>query len=194
MNTYSMQSFAYVKLVRFLFLATMALCCLLPTPTLRAATINFVQGNSATPQSPQTTVSVNYTLAQVAADLNVVVVGWNDSTATVSSVTDTKGNSYALAGAPVVQSGTATQAIYYAKSIATAAAGANTVTVTFSTGAAYPDVRIAEYSGLDPANPLDVSIGGQGNSATSSSGAVTTTNANDLLVGANVRSEERRVG
>src|SRR5207302_3382559 len=89
-----------------------------------ALPISFVQSNSATPQSPQTTVAVVYTLAQTAGNLNVVVVGWNDSTATVISVMDTKGNAYAVAAAPVVQSGTATQAIYYAKNIASAAGGA----------------------------------------------------------------------
>src|SRR5262249_51168305 len=45
---------------------------------------------------------------------------------------------------------------------------------------------IAEYSGLDTVNPLDVSVGAQGSSATSNSGTVSTTNANDLLVGANI--------
>jgi len=70
--------------------------------------------------------------------------------------------------------------------IAVAAAGGNTVTVTFTVAAAYPDIRIAEYSGLDTVNPLDVSVGTQGNSATSDSGPVTTTNVNDLLVGANL--------
>ena len=38
------------------------------------------------------------------------------------------------------------QSIYYAKNVA---AGANTVIVTFNKAAAYPDVRILEYSGLD---------------------------------------------
>ncbi len=131
-------------------------------------------------------MTVAFTGAQTAGDLNVVVVGWNDSTATVSSVTDSKGNGYTLVAAPVVQSGTASQAIYYAKNIAAAAAGANTVTVKFTVAAVYPDIRIAEYSGLDTVNPLDVSVGTQGNSATSNSGTVTTTNANDLLVGANL--------
>ena len=145
--------------------------------------ITYIQGNSATPQTSQTTVTVPYTLAQTAGDLNILVVGWNDSTAAVSSVTDSEGNSYVVAAAPVVQSGTATQAIYYAKNIAAAAAGANAVTVTFTTAARYPDIRIGEYSGLDPTNPLDVSVGAQGNSSTSSSGTVSTTNANDLLVG-----------
>src|SRR5436309_2425334 len=151
------------------------------------ASIAFVQSNSTTPQSPQTAAAVVYTLAQTAGNLDVVVVGWNDSTATVISVMDTKGNAYAVAAAPVVQSGTATQAIYYAKNIASAAAGANTVTVTFSVAAVFPDIRIAEYSGLDTANPLDVAVGAQGTTtATSNSGSVATTNGNDLLVGANV--------
>src|SRR2546422_3108879 len=152
-----------------------------------AASIAFVQSNSATPQSPQTTVTVTYTAAQTLGNLNVVVVGWNNSTAAVSSVTDSRGNAYAVAAAPVVQSGTASQVIYYAKNISAAGAGANTVTVTFSTAAAFPDIRIAEYSGLDTVSPLDVSVGAQGTTtSTSNSGPVTTTNANDLLVGANL--------
>jgi hypothetical protein len=149
-------------------------------------TITFIQANSADPQATQATVTVNYTAAQLVGDLNVVVVGWNDGTATVKSVTDTLGNVYNLAGTPTVQSGTATQAIYYAKNILAAAAGANTVTVTFNSAAAFPDIRILEYSGLDQNNPLDVFVGASGSSTSSSSGAATTTNANDLIIGANV--------
>src|ERR1700761_3122360 len=51
--------------------------------------------------------------------------------------------------------------------------------------AAFPDVRILEYRGVNTAAPLDVSTSATGNSATSSSGSVTTTNATDLLIGAN---------
>ncbi len=70
-----------------------------------------------------------------------------------------------------------TQSIYYAKNIAAAAAGANSVTVTFSGAASAPDVRIAEYQGIDPANPFDRAIGATGTSTTSDSGALTTTDA-----------------
>src|ERR1043165_9011225 len=49
------------------------------------AAIGFVQGSYATPQSPQSLVSVTFTSAQQVGDLNVVVVGWNDTTAAVSS-------------------------------------------------------------------------------------------------------------
>ena len=150
------------------------------------STISYVQGNYATPQTPQTTVNVTFASAQVAGDLNVVVVGWNDSTATVSSVRDTKGNVYTRAVGPTVSDGLASQSIYYAKNIASAAAGANTVTVTFSSPAVSPDIRILEYSGADPNNPVDVTAANSGNSTSSSSGSATTTNATDLIFGANL--------
>jgi chitodextrinase len=148
--------------------------------------ITFVQSNFAVPQTPQTTVAVAYALVQTAGNLNVVVVGWNDSTATVSSVMDSSGNSYSPAIAPTVISGTLSQTVYYAKNIAGAGAGTNTVTVKFSTAAVYPDIRVLEYAGIDTTNPLDVSAAASGNSATSTSASVTTTYANDLIVGANM--------
>ena len=96
------------------------------------AGITFIQRNYATPQSPQSTVPVIYTSAQTAGDLNVVVVGWNDTTVTVSSVTDSEGNVYTRAVGPTVLSGQLSQAIYYAKNILGAAANTNTVTVVLS--------------------------------------------------------------
>ena len=173
------------RALRFVALQVLS-CVALPLVLSAAPTINYVQGNYATPQASQTTVSVKFNAVQIAGDLNVVAVGWNDSTATVSGVTDTAGNAYTLAVGPTVISGVATQSIYYAKNIVAAAAGANTVTVTFSPGARYPDIRILEYSGADPANPVDVTAAGSGNSATSNSGSATTTNTTDLLFAANL--------
>jgi hypothetical protein len=94
-------------------------------------------------------------------------------------------NVYQLAVGPTILSGLLTQSTYYAKSIKAAAAGANTVTVTFTVSAQYPDLRIMEYSGIDTSNPLDVKSGWSGSSALSSSAIVRTTNPVDLLVGAN---------
>jgi hypothetical protein len=116
----------------------------------------------------------------------VVIVGWGDTTAKVSSVTDSTGNAYQLAVGPTLLSGMLSQSIYYAKNIKVKA-GTNTVSVNFTGTPAYPDVRILEYSGIDPVNALDVVVGSTGNNATSSSsGTVPTTNSVDLLVGANV--------
>jgi uncharacterized membrane protein len=157
------------------------------TLTVGAATsITYVQMNYATPQSPQTAVNVTYSAAQGAGDLNVVVVGWNDSTAAVSSVTDSKGNVYSRAVGPTAISGTLSQSVYYAKNIVAAAAKANTVTVKFSTAATYPDIRIVEYSGADPNSPVDVTAAASGNSNSSNSGSATTTNPTDLIFGANI--------
>jgi chitodextrinase len=154
--------------------------------TQAAAAISFRQVNSAIPTGVQTTVTVAYLAAQTAGNLNVVVVGWGDNTSVVNSVTDTKGNLYTRAVGPTAVGGAVhSQSIYYAKNIV-AAAGGNTVTVQFNAAVQYPDIRILEYSGLDPVNPVDVTVAATGSSATSSSGAVTTTNANDLLVAANI--------
>ena len=154
----------------------------LPSPS---GLINYVQGNYATPQSSPATVNVTFTAAQVAGDLNVVVVGWHDSTATVSAVTDSRGNTYTRAVGPTVVRGALSQSIYYAKNIASAGAGANTVTVTFSRAAFHPDIRILEYSGADPANPVDVTVANSGQGLSSSSGSATTTNPTDLIFGGN---------
>src|SRR5262245_18071848 len=96
--------------------ACVCITLLLPTTAL-AQSIAFVQQNSAIPQSAQASVSVAFTGSQTAGNLNVVVVGWSDSTAQVSSVNDSRGNVYTLAVGPTVQTGVATQSIYYAKNI-----------------------------------------------------------------------------
>jgi hypothetical protein len=119
----------------------------------------------------------------------VVIVGWNDATAQVSSVKDKMGNTYTLAIGPTQVSGaistigSVSQSIYYACNII--AGGTNTVTVSFSPAAQYPDIRILEYSGIATANPLDVTSGSFGAGIVSTSDKVTTTNTVDLLVAGN---------
>src|ERR1700731_584483 len=145
------------------------------------AAIAYIQENYAVPQSPQAQVTVPFTGAQAVGNLNVVVIGWNDATSHVVSVSDTRGNVYSAALSPTVQSGIQTQVIYYAAGIAAAAAGANTVTVNFDAAVSYPDVRIAEYGGISATTPVDVAAGASG-TGTTSSVTLATTNANDLLV------------
>jgi len=124
--------------------------------------IGFVQVNYKTSNPSGSTLAAAYPAAQTAGNLNIVVVGWNDTTAAVSSVTDSRGNTYTRAIGPTT--GTAlSQSIYYAKNII---AGSNTVTVVFNQTAAYPDVRVLEYSGADTTNPLDVTAGASGTGLT----------------------------
>ena len=91
------------------------------------------RGIRRTPQASQTSVPVTFTAAQTAGDLNVVAVGWNDSTATVTKVADTSGNIlHTGRGAPPSQSGVATAVhILRQEHPVAAAMGANIVTVTF---------------------------------------------------------------
>src|SRR5678816_4210066 len=110
----------------------------------------FVQVNSAVPQSPQSVVTATFTAAQAAGNFNVVVVGWSDTTSHIQTVTDTRGNVYSLAVGPTVQAGVATQSIYYSAGITASAAGTNVVRIQFDAAANYVDLRIAEYSGVDP--------------------------------------------
>lgn len=178
------------KTFKFLSVFTMTLPWLL-LPSLAAGQVSSVQVNSSeTAFIYRSSVAIPFTAAQTAGNLNVVVVGWNDASATVASVTDSNGNTYALAATteatPVPVSAAASQlgvsqAIYYAKNIK---AGSNTVTVTFNQNTAIQSIRIVEYTGLDINNPLDTSVSNSGNLGPANSGAVTTNSANDLLFGA----------
>lgn len=146
--------------------------------TVPPAGPRFVQVAAATPLTAQT-VAVPYPAAQTAGNLNIVVVGWNDTIRSVSSVSDSQGNVYSLAIGPT--QGTAlTQSIYYAIT----KAGANTVTVNFNGVAAWPDVRILEYAGV---SILDRTAGAAGSGTLADSGlAAPTTAANELIFGANM--------
>ena len=124
-----------------------------------------------------------YVQDQGAGNLNVVAIGFIDSTSTITSVTDSAGNVYQLA-APLKRGSGMSQAIYYAKNIKAATAGANVVKVQFSGAVAYPDVRTLEYSGLDPVNPLDTSASAAGTGAAASSGNLTTSAAKEMIFGA----------
>jgi glucose/arabinose dehydrogenase len=144
---------------------------------------SFVQVSAATPQTTQSQVSVAYTNAQVAGNTNIIVIGWNNSTSNITSVVDAAGNVYKIA-APVVRGTNISQAIYYASNIKASTPGGNRVTVTFNTATPYVDLRATEYSGLDPANPLDVSRSASGRSGTANSGAIATTAARELIFAA----------
>src|SRR5215467_6773806 len=109
-GTYSLLSRSSVALAVILtFLTPFA-------PPVAAQTgIAFVQGNYSCPQQPTATVAVAYNNAQTAGNLNVIAIGWSDTVAAVTSVTDSAGNTYAPANTPTVRAGQITQVIYYAK-------------------------------------------------------------------------------
>jgi hypothetical protein len=82
------------------------------------------------------------------------------------------------------------QAIYVAKNVKASTAANSAVTVRFSNAVSYADVRVAEYSGLDPVNPVDTSASAAGTGVTASSGNLTTSAANELIFGAGYTSNQ----
>src|SRR5215472_6862393 len=139
----------------------------------------FVQQNYATPQTASSSVSVAFKVAQKAGDTNIVAVGFNDQTHTVSSVTDSQGNTYRTA-VVIFHGANFSQAIFYASNVK---AGANTVNVVLNGSALYVDVRVAEYSGLAATSALimGASASGSGNLATTPN---ITAESNSLLFAA----------
>lgn len=143
----------------------------------------FVQQNYTYP-ALSSTASVTFSKVQTAGNLNVVVVGWNDTVASITSVTDSLGNTYQVAvptkriGSGCAKGGLS-EAIYYSSGIK---AGSNTVKVTFSQTACDIDVRAVEYNGV---STLDSMIGNAGNSSVSNSGAINSSSSG-LLIAANM--------
>ena len=145
-----------------------------------SGSIAQVQVNAATPQTAAASVAVNYPLAQTAGNLNVVAVGWNDTTSD-GEFGRRQSWQYLRAGDWTNhRDGSAPVDLLRQEHCG----GSNTVTVTFNQAATYADIRVLEYSGLDPVSPLDATAGAAGNSATASSGNATTTKANELIFGA----------
>jgi hypothetical protein len=141
--------------------------------------IAFVQVASSVPNSSNS-VATTFAKAQGDGDLNVVAVCWNSSSGSLTSVTDTMSNVYAVAAPVFALAGEASCATYCARNIKPAAAKANVVTVKWATSVSAPDVRIAEYSGV---GALDVSAAASGTGTAANSGGASTTASGDLVLG-----------
>ncbi len=121
--------------------------------------------------------------SSASTDLLVLSFVYDNTGLTVSSVTDSKGNTYTPAVGPTTVGGWGKAYTYYAKNIV-GGAGAITTTVTLS-GATTSllDVYLLEYSGLDVTAPLDQTIAGTGSGTAMDSGSRTTTKAPELIYG-----------
>jgi uncharacterized repeat protein (TIGR01451 family) len=100
-------------------------------------------------------------------------------TGQVFTVSDTRNNTYRRAVQYNETVDRTTLAIFYAENIA---GGANTVTVSDSLGGTLR-FAIVEYAGVALTNSLDVTTAAQGTGTAMSSGTMTTTANNDLVLG-----------
>ena len=150
------------------------------TSTGGGGTITFVQVNAADSADGQCIGASAFSAAQTAGNLNVVAVGWNDATSTVSSVTDISRQYLHPGGNHSDWHRDAAGDLLRQEHRRRQQHGDSRV----QSGGCIPDVRIAEYSGADTSSPLDVTAGAMGTGGTPSSGAATTTSASELIFGA----------
>jgi hypothetical protein len=152
-----------------------------PSKPVQTGPITFKQQNYSMPQTSQSTVITAYTNPQTGGSTNLVAIGWRSAEGAKLLVTDSAGNTYVPAAQLTQGQGNLSQAIYYAKNIVAAPAG-NKVKVTLDGARPGLDVRITEYSGLDPDNPVVVASSNSGSNNSATSGPVTTKASNTLLV------------
>ncbi len=184
MKTRVARTMRYVAALGTALVVAAAMLSIVSPSVASAATPAYVQGASAQVGSG-TTASVAFPGANTAGNLIVAYVVWNN-TGTVT-VSDSKGNTYTAGTARQTWGSNFSSEVFYAPNIA---GGANTVKATFGTAlTSFGIVYAHEYSGLATASPVDVSASAVGTTASMSSGAVSTTSANDLLFAAGVSSD-----
>jgi hypothetical protein len=148
-----------------------------PPPTPPSGPISLVQSNAAY-GSGTGSVSATFPVANQGRDLIIAVVRLSTTWQTVA-IGDTAGNAYAEAASQMQTADGHQLHLFYAKNIAGAA---NTVTATFSSTNNHPWIAVFEYSGLNPANPLDQTMVAQGSGSSADSGATPMTTAPNELV------------
>lgn len=164
------------------FLITLVVFITLSVPTYVYAAIEFVNEVNAYNSGGSTSIALpsgNHTAGNL---LVVLLSGWNAET--VSSVTDTAGNTYYWTGqrSPYTNTDSGFTEIWYAYNITGGAS--NVVTVNYSGTVTYREVTVYQYSGIDTSDPYDVgNTGGGGSSSgtSQSTGSANTTQADEVI-------------
>ena len=145
-------------------------------PSVALGAVSFVQSTS-TDCGKVTQCTITFGSPTTAGDF-FVVSSWIVAQNRTVTVTSTQGDSFSNAfkiEAPT----TAETGIYYAPNVG---GGTTSLSVSISGAAAFMDFIIAEYSGVAASNPLDKVSTSTATSAHPTTGSVTTSNANELLV------------
>jgi len=141
-------------------------------------------------QNPSTssTISLAFASASTSGNLIVVHLDWDKQSVHINTVTDNKGNTYKKINGTTNWNGANYAAeLWYAYNI-TGGAGAITVTAKLTGNTtSFFQIYISEYSGIASSiDPLDQNAVAPGSTAAVSSGAKTTTYANELIYGASI--------
>lgn len=120
--------------------------------------------------------SVTTTVTMTAGNVGILTVMNNSSTITVTSVTDTAGNTWTAVPGTLQQNaawaGVGGSSQHWVAHIVTG--GSVTITANFSSTASFPTINGAEFSSIDTTTPVQAS-GGQSGNGTPSSGSISPT-------------------
>jgi hypothetical protein len=142
---------------------------------------DFVQDDYGANSASDTSIAVAFGSNNAAGAFLVLAVSFNGITTTVSSVTDTRGNTWVEDDLQrSTEGGSQNLAVWHC---ASGASGANTVTVNFSAASTFRSLIIAEYGG-GTGVIFDIGASTGGNSTSPSSGSATPTVNGCLLIGA----------
>ncbi len=148
------------------------------------AAISLVQQAETSVNSGTMTLSQAFPAASNSGDLIVVCVKWGNSTISVSSISDNKGNTYTSAMPPTNWSSNSKRAqLFYAKNIV---GGGTPITITATLTANSTStfhLYQFEFANADTAAPLDATAAAIGTSTAVNSGSATTNYANEMIFG-----------
>ncbi|MHB8710434.1 MAG: fibronectin type III domain-containing protein [Minisyncoccota bacterium] len=152
-------------------------------PALGATAPTFVQSAASIADG---TLTQAFPATNTAGNTIIVAVTLGNGTAiTSANISDSQGNSYAIAGQTYDSGNNQSAAIAYALNIK---GGSNTVTFTSPGSAGYTALAISEYSGIAASGALDGVASNIQNGTTAAnaitSTAFTTSTAGDLIIGA----------
>jgi hypothetical protein len=146
-----------------------------------------VQTKSVTTGSSITTISVTFSAPGTAGHLIVVHITWDKQNRDISSVTDTK-NTYHLVPGTTMNFGQGANkyrsALYYAYGITVTPVPLTIKATLDGANQSFAEIYASEYAGvLTAADPLDMTSTTVNNTTPVTSGAVTTTQGNELIYG-----------
>lgn len=136
----------------------------------------YVQPCSSGFSGTASTVSCTFANPQSLNDTNYCSISWSATSGTITSITDSNGNSYGSNLLTTTGQGWTAQSFLSVPVVA----GSNTITVAFPAGVSYPELKCAEYQGQ---LAIDVLAGNTGVGSAMSSGTAATTFATDVIVG-----------
>lgn len=141
-----------------------------------SAQITYKQSNNG--HSSGTSIALAFNSNTTAGSLLAVCVSLDDAVHTISSVTDTQGNTF-VASDTLTGSANSNMQLWHAVNTS---GGADTVTVHLSAGAPGGWALMHEYAGAATSTPVDVTWAASGNNATFDLGSQTTTASGDVVM------------